>query len=68
MSEDKEVRPWDFLKRSTEYVNEDVAEERLTICKACPELIQPSTICKKCGCFMNFKVKLARATCPLKKW
>ena len=68
MSEDREVRPWDFLNPNTAYVTEEVAEERLTICKACSELIQSSTICKKCGCFMNLKVKLERAACPLKKW
>jgi hypothetical protein len=68
VSEDKEVKPWDFLNPNTEYVTEEVAEERLTICKECPELIQLTKTCKECGCFMTLKVKLARAACPLKKW
>ena len=68
MSEDNEVKPWDFFKPNTEYATEEVAEERLTICKACPELIQVTKSCRQCGCFMALKVKLAKASCPLEKW
>jgi hypothetical protein len=41
---------------------------RFEICKACPELVQESGQCKQCGCFMAKKVKIAAASCPLKKW
>ena len=68
MSKDGEVRPWDFLNPNTDYVTEETAEERLDICKACPELIQLTKTCKKCGCFMAYKTKLAKAVCPLEKW
>lgn len=46
-----------------------IAEERLAICKACPQLTDLNR-CKECGCFMNIKTKLAMASCPLpeKKW
>ena len=63
-----EVRPWDFLKSDTPYATEEVAEKRLSICKSCPELIQITSTCKKCGCFMAAKVKLDEAACPLEKW
>lgn len=63
-----EVRPWDFLDINTEYVSKENAEARLSICKTCPELIQLTSTCKKCGCFMTAKVKLSKASCPLEKW
>lgn len=63
-----ETRPWDFLDINTEYVTKESAESRLALCKACPELIQLTSTCKKCGCFMIPKVKLAKASCPLEKW
>ncbi len=63
-----ETRPWDFLDINTEYLSKEDADARLDICKACPELIQITTTCKKCGCFMAAKVKLAKASCPLNKW
>ena len=62
-----ETRPWDLLD-SSKYVEEELAEERLSICKACPELIQLTTTCKKCGCFMTGKTKLQGATCRIGKW
>ena len=63
-----ETRPWDILNPSTEWASSDVAEERYSICKACPELIKLTNQCKKCGCFMIAKTKLEKATCPLGKW
>jgi hypothetical protein len=43
------------------------AAERMAICRKCPELWK-GKICKKCGCVMRLKVKLAIARCPLGKW
>ena len=63
-----ETRPWDILNPSTEWASSEVAEERYSICKACPELIKLTNQCKKCGCFMIAKTKLEKATCPLGKW
>jgi hypothetical protein len=48
--------------------SEDLADTRLSICKACPELIKLTTQCKKCGCFMSAKTKLEVAKCPIGKW
>lgn len=64
----REVRPWDFFNPNTEYAQEEVADLRYNTCKACPELIQLTKTCKKCGCFMSAKTKLLHATCPLNKW
>lgn len=63
-----ETRPWDLINPETEWASSELAEERYSICKACPELIKVTKQCKKCGCFMAAKTKLAGATCPLGKW
>jgi hypothetical protein len=64
----RSARPWDLFNKKIERVTEIIAEERLNICKACPEYIKSTHQCKKCGCIMNLKVKLANANCPIKKW
>jgi hypothetical protein len=63
-----DTRPWDLVNPATEWATPEVAEERYSICKACPELIKLTKQCKKCGCFMAAKTKLQLATCPLGKW
>ena len=62
------TRPWDLLKTDTHRATDAVAEARLNICKACTHYIKATHQCKKCGCIMNLKVKLAEAACPLAKW
>ena len=61
------TRPWDLLQ-SDNKTTDEIAGQRYEICKACPELIKLTKQCKKCGCFMNLKVKLAEAACPIGKW
>lgn len=63
-----DTRPWDMLNPNQDYVSEQVAAERYSICLACPELVSLTKQCKKCGCFMSAKTKLAKASCPLEKW
>jgi hypothetical protein len=63
-----ETRPWDLLNPNTEYAEQNEAERRYDICKACPELIDLTKQCKQCGCMMALKTKLQHATCPLNKW
>lgn len=43
-------------------------DDRMAICRACPELRKPLDQCAKCGCLMHAKTKLRGATCPLGKW
>jgi hypothetical protein len=62
------ARPWDLFNSKIGRVSAEVAAERLSICKACPELIKATKQCKKCGCIMNLKVKLPHAFCPIDKW
>jgi ribosomal protein S27AE len=63
-----EVRPWDLLNPNSEWASEEEADKRYSICQECPELIQLTKTCKKCGCFMAAKTKLQRASCPINKW
>lgn len=63
-----ETRPWDLLNPNTEWASEDLSQQRFSICKSCPELIKTTKQCKKCGCLMHLKTKLASASCPLGKW
>ena len=36
----KSVKPWDLLKGPSAYAAQDVAEERMSICKGCPNFIK----------------------------
>lgn len=50
-------------------VEEEVSQvARLEICKACPDYNKTTSQCRVCGCIMSRKVKIASASCPLKKW
>lgn len=62
------TRPWDVINPNVPRVDDETAKARMDICRACPELINATKQCKKCGCLMHFKTKLEKATCPLGKW
>jgi hypothetical protein len=62
------VTPLDLLNPMSKHTTPEIAEQRLDICKSCPELIQLTGQCKKCGCVMWAKTKLEAAKCPLGKW
>lgn len=47
-------------------IDAEKAKERLDMCMAC-EYYKDSR-CLKCGCFMNAKVNLVAASCPVGKW
>lgn len=47
---------------------ENYAQQRLEICKQCPNLVGPLNNCLECGCFMNIKVRIYSANCPIGKW
>jgi hypothetical protein len=67
-NKNSQVKPSDIFSGSTEWVDDSLAEERYSICQACPELIKLTKQCKKCGCFMAVKSKMKLAECPLGKW
>ena len=61
------TRPWDMLN-SEGKTTDAIAQERYDMCLGCEHLIKLTKQCKKCGCFMNLKTKLAGAECPVGKW
>ena len=63
-----ETRPWDLINPSIQQLSEEDAKARYDICKQCPELLKITKQCKKCGCIMPAKTRLAAAECPLHKW
>ena len=63
-----ESRPWHALNPDKYLEDESLIEERMGICNSCPELINLTKQCKKCGCIMTLKTKLENASCPLGKW
>lgn len=63
-----DTRPWDLINPAVERAPEDIAELRFSICKGCEFLIKATGTCKKCGCFMQAKTKIAKAECPVGKW
>lgn len=63
-----DARPWHLLDPTAKVSDSAVAEERMSICRACPEFISLTTQCKECGCIMKAKTTLKIAECPLGKW
>lgn len=43
------------------------AEARLKVCNAC-RFLSGIRQCKRCWCFVDAKVRLANAACPLAYW
>ena len=62
-----ETRPWHLIN-SKKYISKEISNKRYSICLECPELINLTKQCKKCGCFMYAKTKLENANCPIGKW
>lgn len=60
--------PLDLLNPKSERATDELAHERLEICKACPDVIPVVNQCKRCGCFMDLKTKLKISKCPIGKW
>jgi predicted Zn-ribbon and HTH transcriptional regulator len=60
--------PLDLLNPRTKHVTDDIEKFRLEICNSCPNLIQLTKQCKKCGCFMALKAKIEASTCPIGNW
>lgn len=51
------------LALEIDLVDDKLYEKRLEICKHCPSLDYDTT-CRHCGCFVQFRAKLAYKHCP----
>lgn len=47
---------------------DELAEERMKVCEVCPHLKKLLNQCDLCGCFLDLKVKVLSAQCPIQKW
>ena len=63
---------FDLIKKSMKgdalMVSNEVAEERMEICKSCEYYDAEQLRCRHCGCFLEHKVKWALDSCPIEKW
>lgn len=46
----------------------EMAEERLQICRSCNRFDPILARCRKCGCFMQGKTRFPGAKCPIGLW
>lgn len=56
-----------WAKKGFRLVDEEEHQRRLALCRPC-EFIYEGGRCRKCGCFMEIKSKLAGMKCPVDKW
>ena len=54
-------------KASAMVADEEVQQTRISICNSC-EFLTMTRNCKKCGCFVDAKSRLAGQRCPIRKW
>ena len=65
---------WKLFKRGNEYnywlwlVDDDVFNQRMSICNACPEKNTRLNACNKCGCDLGYKLGWSAEQCPIGKW
>tara|TARA_Y100000310_G_C20608110_1_gene776593 strand:- start:1074 stop:1370 length:297 start_codon:yes stop_codon:yes gene_type:complete len=45
-----------------------IIEGRLAECHDCEHFIKVTSQCRKCGCFMKAKARMATSRCPIGKW
>lgn len=46
----------------------DLSDKRMGVCTQCEYMARLSRQCRLCGCFLDAKVKLLEAECPMQKW
>jgi len=46
--------------------DQDIIDKRMEICNGCE--FKMGLNCKKCGCFIHAKTRVATARCPIGKW
>lgn len=66
---------WDLIKYLQQeknfmslFVDDDVYERRIDLCKACDKYDPEEHRCRECGCFLEQKARIILDSCPLSKW
>lgn len=63
-----EVQFHDLFNPNEKRSDKELIEYRLNICNGCEWFNKKLKKCRQCGCFMNLKTTLRRASCPIGKW
>ena len=50
------------------FASEAEQKRRYDICQVCDYYHKQSNRCRKCGCWLKYKVKPRVSECPIKKW
>lgn len=50
------------------FASKDLQKERMDICEKCEHFAYRQKRCKKCGCWMEHKVKFTASECPDDRW
>ena len=56
----------DIVKGDLEYVPQETKRKRIEICNVCEH--NRMQLCKLCGCMIQMKTTLKKASCPIGKW
>lgn len=56
------------MKGDALMVSEEIASQRLEVCKTCEYYDAEQNRCRHCGCLLEHKVKWALDGCPIEKW
>jgi hypothetical protein len=63
---------FEILKKSMKgdalMVSQEIADQRMEICKTCEYYDEEQVRCRHCGCYLGNKVKWALDGCPIEKW
>lgn len=58
----------DFSEGKEIVAIEELQKQRMETCNSCDKYNSEEKRCTLCGCYMEYKTKIASATCPIMKW
>lgn len=58
----------DLASGDLEFATDEVAEQRMVVCRGCEIRHELTNVCTACGCFLPLKIRLLKSECPLEKW
>ena len=50
------------------FSGKEEADRRMRICMSCEKFKHSLKICGICKCYMPFKTKILKSTCPINRW
>jgi hypothetical protein len=50
------------------FIDEETKNKRMELCNSCDFFDSQYKRCRKCGCFMEHKIKFKDVQCPIKLW